>query len=270
MRVDLHIHSHASDGVHAPDEVMRLAAGAGLSTVALTDHDTVDGVARAARAARQLGLDFVPGVELSATHDEREIHVLGYWIDFKDPHLLDTLEALRTERVERIEGMVSRLADAGLPITKEAVFGRATGVASRVHIGRELVATGVARDWDDAFLTYLDEGTPFHIPRVRRTLRQTVELIESVGGVASIAHPARSGVSHLVPEFAASGIRAVEAFHRDQSPAETASLVAAAHASHLLVSGGSDYHGVRPLHETIGGVDYPVEHAAPFLALGKE
>lgn len=249
---------------------MALAARAGLETVALTDHDTVDGVARAARAAHDLGLRFVPGVELSAMHGDREIHVLGYWIDFEDAKLLDALESLRNERVARIAGMVSRLSDAGFPITTQAVFARAQGVASRVHIGRELVAAGVARDFDEAFLTYLDEGSPFYIPRVRRTLRQTVELIESVGGVASIAHPARSGVARLVPEFAAAGVRAVEAFHRDQTPEESAALVAAAHASDLLVSGGSDYHGVRPLHEVLGGVDYPVEHSAPFLALGRE
>lgn len=269
LRVDLHMHSTASDGAYEPQQVMERAARAGMTHVALTDHDTVEGLAVAARAANALGIGFIPGVELSAMHAGREVHILGYWIDAEDRALVEALAAMRDERSERIARMISLLRVAGYDVDPAAVTARASGSVSRVHLAQELVATGAARDFTDAFTRFIDEGAPYYIPRKRRTVRETVDLIESAGGVAVVAHPARSGVAGAIEELASEGVIGVEAFHSDQSAAETAALIAAAEANGLSVTGGSDYHGLKAGDERIGGGLFPSDYAARFLALGE-
>lgn len=242
--VDLHMHSTASDGLYAPAEVVAKAASTGLAAVALTDHDTIDGVAEARAAAAPLGLRVVTGVELSAMDDEGdELHLLGLHVD--DLAVLEApLAHFRITRATRADRMIERLAAVGAPIAREAVDRIADGgVIGRPHVARALVEAKHARDLRDAFDRFLGFGRPAYVAKEHFPLRDAIALVHDAGGLAVWAHPGSNGSSDRVQALADLGLDGVEVFHPSHSTADIERLAMLADAFGLITSGGSDWHG---------------------------
>ena len=241
--VDLHMHSTASDGSAAPAEVVATAAAAGLSTIALTDHDTIDGVAEARRAGAEHGVDVIAGVELSAFEDERETHLLGLHLSRVD-RIADALATFRESRRLRAERIVGVLNGLGIPVTLDAVLAEANGGAiGRPHIARALIAGGWARDSRDAFDRYLGYRKPAFVPKLTLGLGEAIELVHAGGGIAVLAHPGPGGVRAWLETLAALGLDGVEVRHPGHSAEDIARLGALCDHLDLVPSGGSDWHG---------------------------
>jgi 3',5'-nucleoside bisphosphate phosphatase len=248
--IDLHTHSTASDGQYAPVEVAARAAAAGTKTWALTDHDTVAGLQAAEAAAKALGMRFVPGIELSALLDERresqrEIHVLGHFVDPTHPALRAFEDLLAEHRRTRVQKIVKLLANIGVQVTEEAIVACSGGkTIGRPHVARALLATGVVSSVKEAFDRYLGEGRPAYVGRYRLLAEDAVKMIVEAGGVATLAHP---GVSRVnpgeLPRLRALGFDGVEAYHPDHPPEQAAKYREAADRAGLVCTAGSDYHG---------------------------
>ena len=244
--IDLHLHTTASDGRSEPEDLARRAAGAGLRIIAVTDHDTTAGVARTRAAAEPLGVSVVMGIEITAVHAGRDVHLLGYFFDDQHPELTTFLEQQRADRRRRIDLMLERLREMGVALDAEAVRsqGAAAGKAiGRPAVARALVTAGLAKDIADAFDRYLADGRPAFVARQGAPPAEVVGLIARAGGVSSFAHPGKLGLDDLLPDLSRAGLTAVEVFHPDHAAADRDRYMALAQALNLLVSGGSDYHG---------------------------
>lgn len=247
MKADLHMHSTASDGVYAPEELMELAAGAGCTHVALTDHDSMAGIPAAGEAARRLGLRLIPGVELSCGA-QKEIHVLGYGCDSRNAALRAFCERRVAQREERAEAMVQRLCALGKPVEMRRVRELAHGAIARPHIARALLEAGHVTSVSDAFDRFLKPGKPAYVPKEDVKVAEAVRLIGQAGGVAVLAHPmelkmGETQLESLVGEWKAQGLAGVEAIHPSAQGNHAAFLVRMARREGLLVTGGSDFHG---------------------------
>ncbi len=245
--IDLHLHTTASDGRSSPDALVAEAAAAGVRTLAVTDHDTVAGVAAVRAAAARAGVAMLAGIEITAVHAGRDIHVLGYFIDDADPALLAFLEAQRASRRARLDEIVRRLGALGAPVDVAPLAAGATVESGRAVgrplVAQALVAAGHVRDVPEAFDRYLAEGRPAFAPRVGPPTREVLERIARAGGVASLAHPGKLGDDDLVRAFFGDGLEAIEVYHPDHDEAAVARYRALAIAHDLLLTGGSDYHG---------------------------
>jgi len=246
--IDLHTHSHYSDGSLPPVEVVRRAAHAGVGTLSLTDHDTVEGIEEASVAARREGLQFVPGVELSAYLDEREIHVLGYFIDPGHTCLRQHLVEFRAARRDRIEQMIERLGSQGIALCTDEILPPAGGYVGRPHLARALLDGGHATSVRDVYDRFLGPSCPAYVEKFRLTARDAFALIHDAGGIAVLAHPGRRFSSAVLLELAELGLDGVEVYHGQQGKAATRWLRRFARTHGMLITGGSDFHGeaVRP------------------------
>ena len=247
MRIDLHVHSNASDGTDAPAEVVRRAAAAGLDVVALTDHDTQAGIGEA-RAALPAGLTLVPGMELSCDLDGRSVHLLAYLFDPADPALARETDLVRNDRVNRAKAMVARLIGLGAAITGEQVAAIAgDAVVGRPHIARALVDSGVIATTEEAFTSdWIGDGGRAFVARYAPGLDRAVRLVRAAGGVPVLAHPRSPGYEipdEVVAGLAAAGLGGIEVFHFDHDAAERKRLTGLAASLNLIVTGGSDDHG---------------------------
>jgi 3',5'-nucleoside bisphosphate phosphatase len=247
VRADLHVHSSASDGTDPPAEVIRRAAAAGLDVVALTDHDTVSGVAQA-REALTPGLTLVPGMELSCLLDGNSMHMLAYLFDTGDPALCAETELIRDDRVHRARAMVDRLRELGAPVTWERVTAIADGaVVGRPHIARAMAEAGVVATPADAFTTdWIGDGGRAHVGRYAPDPERAIALVRAAGGVPVLAHPRSPGYEisdEVITRLAAVGLAGIEVFHPDHDYSERTRLTALANRLDLLVTGGSDDHG---------------------------
>jgi predicted metal-dependent phosphoesterase TrpH len=258
MPVDLHLHTTASDGELAPSEVVRIAARAALLAIAITDHDTTDGLDEALRAGADSATEVLSGVELSV--DEAtgsDVHVLGLLVDHRDLGLNAALAGLRDEREERARAMVEALARAGYPIDVDSVREIAgSGSIGRVHIARALVSAGSASTIEAAFGALIGRDAPFYFRK--RTLRaaEAIDVIHGAGGVAVLAHPGVSGEEAL-PELLTAGIDGVEAYHAEHTAFDRERFLAVAAANGLIVTGGSDFHAADVRSAPIGGGGCP-------------
>lgn len=249
MRIDLHAHSVASDGTDTPGELVEVAAGAGLDVVALTDHDSVDGWAEAADAARRYGVVLVPGVEISCRADGISVHLLAYLPDPHHPGLRAELGRTRDDRVRRARRMVERIA-LDYPLTWQDVLEQVEDGATvgRPHIADALIARGHMEDREEAFRAVLAGGSPYYVPHYAPEVSKAIRLVLDAGGVPVMAHPlarrrGRVVSDATIAELAAGGLAGLEADHRDHLPAERAHARALAADLGLLVTGSSDYHG---------------------------
>jgi predicted metal-dependent phosphoesterase TrpH len=247
MRVDLHVHSNASDGSDPPAEVMRRAARAGLDVVALTDHDTVAGHTEAAAAAGPVTL--LPGMELSCRLDGRSLHLLAYVFDPDQPELAAELTRIRDDRVLRARAMVDKLAGLGVDVSWEqvaAIAGQA--VVGRPHIARAMADSGAIASPREAFTRdWIADGGRAYVGRYALDPVRAIDLVRAAGGVTALAHP-RAGrdtwvTNEQITRLAVVGLAGLEVFHPDQSEAERARLIALAHDLALVPTGGSDDHG---------------------------
>jgi predicted metal-dependent phosphoesterase TrpH len=264
--IDLHTHTNASDGTRTPAALVALAREAGVTTLAVTDHDTVAGLARAARAAAAAGIGFVPGIEITAVWDGSDVHMLAYGIDPSSPRLQAFLGRQRADRERRARLIGERLAALGAPVDVERVIEDARPVTvSRPLIAAALIAAGHAADTRDAFDRYLGEGGRAYATRVGATPADVVRMIADDGGFTSMAHPAITGRDEIIPDLAAAGMTALEVYHSDHDAATVARYRALALDLGLAVTGGSDYHGTDDLpHRRLGGTPLPADD---FVAL---
>ena len=244
--IDLHLHTSASDGLLHPADLVARAARAGLATISVTDHDTTAGLDEARAEARARGMRLINGIEITAVEDERDVHVLGYFIDPRHDALRSFLEGQRSDRLRRVREIADRLAVLGVPIDPKPLMargleeGRSVG---RPHVASALIARGHVQTWDEAFDKYLEKGKPAFVPRRGATAAAVVGIIRTAGGVASLAHPALSGVDGLIPQLAGAGLGALEARHSEQDAATEARYRELAHSLGLATTGGSDFHG---------------------------
>lgn len=257
--VDLHLHSTASDGTQAPDGVVRSAIAAGLHTIALTDHDTVAGLAEARQAALGSSLRVVAGVELSAYQGDNEIHLLGLHLsDVTGMH--DALDAFREARRSRAEQMVARLNAIGVRITFDDVLEVAKdGAIGRPHVAKALIEHGWARDLRDAFDRYLASGRPAFLEKRRLTLPDAVAMVHTCGGIAVLAHPGGDGSATRLAALKAQGLDGVEVIHPSHSAEDRRRLLEAARSLELVPSGGSDSHGATEGGRVVGAMHVPLE-----------
>lgn len=251
MKADLHMHSTASDGQYAPEEVVRLAWAAGTRLMALTDHDTADGVLRAGQEAKRLGMAFIPGIEMGCSCGlSREVHILGYGVDPAHEAFVRHCREKADRREARAEAMVQKLCEAGYPIRLEDVRAMAHGVISRTHIARALADAGHANSVPHAFDRFLKPGRCGYVPRPAFSVAQGVGVIRETGGVAVLAHPMELGMSDanmesLIHEWVTQGLAGVEVYHPTTGNQHLPFLLALAQREGLLVTGGSDFHGER-------------------------
>jgi predicted metal-dependent phosphoesterase TrpH len=256
--VDLHSHSTASDGAFAPAAVVQEAHKAGLSAIALTDHDTTAGLAEARAESDRLGIRLVPGIELSAVEDDRETHILGLHLGSTVP--IDArLSELREMRRARASKIVDLLNASGVRITFEAVLEQAGNAAiGRPHVARALIAEGWAVDSRDAVDRYLATGRPGFVAKEQLTVRDAIALIHAAGGIAVVAHPGQQGTRERIEVLKHEGLDGVEVRHPGHSAEDITRLMALVEYFALVPSGGSDWHGV-PGPRTLGAMRVPIE-----------
>ena len=249
-RIDLHAHSSVSDGTQPPAEVVASAKDAGLTTLALTDHDTTAGWSEAAEAALTHDIDLVPGIEISTSTEGVSIHLLGYLIDPDHAPLVRELEAAVASRRDRLVTMVERLREGGVPVNLEEVRAqiRPGATLGRPHIADALVASGFVRDRTEAFEGVLHSTSPYYVRHYTIDTAQAVRLVREAGGVPVMAHPFASRRGRIVDDaviagLVDAGLLGIEAHHRDHSPEEVERTLRLAREHDLLVTGSSDYHG---------------------------
>lgn len=259
--IDLHVHTTASDGTTTPEQAVQMAADRGLRAIAITDHDTASGVPSAVRQGKRLGVEVVPGIEISADYKGAEVHILGYFIDPDSPALEPVLQWVIADRDTRNERIVKRLAGDGYPVSMRRLRAEnPDAVIGRPHIAEQLVKLGQAGSVREAFDRYLAEGRPYFIPRSYLPLAAAVDVIIKAGGKAVAAHPLQYGFNGRELEAfikAAAGFGAVglETYYSGYSQEECAVLAALAEKYSLVRTGGSDYHGTRKPHIQLGSGD---------------
>lgn len=256
--VDLHSHSTASDGAFAPAVVVGEARKAGLSAIALTDHDTTAGLAEALEEGERQGIRVVPGIELSAVEEDHETHILGLHLGSTAP--IDArLAELREMRRARASKIVDLLNEHGVRITFASVLEQAGAAAiGRPHVARALIAEGWAVDSRDAFDRYLAAGRPGFVPKEQLTMRDAIGLIHAAGGLAIVAHPGQNGTRERIEALVRDGLDGVEVRHPSHSNEDMLRLMALVDHFQLVPSGGSDWHGV-PGPRTLGAMKVPME-----------
>ncbi|MHB1296460.1 MAG: PHP domain-containing protein [Anaerolineae bacterium] len=255
--IDLHVHSSASDGLFTPRQVVELALAKGLRAIALTDHDTVDGVADAVAAAEGTRLTVVPGVEISSDMGGYEIHLLGYLVDYADGDFRDALVEFRRARFERAIEMVDKLRKLGVTLSWERVQELSDGGAiGRPHLAQALVEAGYVHSTQEAFDRYLGRGRPAFVARQKVSPGQALELIRQAKGVPVLAHP--WGATVFVSGLVSDGLAGLEVYYTGYAPEQVAQLQRLAQRHGLVCTGGSDFHGAAILPDNrLGGVAVP-------------
>lgn len=272
-RADLHIHSTASDGRYDPAEIVRMAVSTGLTIIAISDHDTVDGLPEALEAAREFpGLTLIPAIELSTDTSSGEVHVLGYFIDYTNNEFVNNLERMRNSREIRAEKTVLKLKELGCDIEMEQIKKIAgNGALGRAHIAQALLEKGYITSFKEAFTKYIGHGCPAYIGREKLTPVEAVQLVLKVNGLPVLAHPFTSvSPEDMIKELKPAGLIGLEVYYAGYLPAEISILLNLAKKYDLIPTGGTDYHGIDAASDvTIGGTDVPINYVEKLIALAK-
>lgn len=264
---DLHLHTFFSDGTFTPEELVERASKLGFSAIALTDHDTMEGCARAATACAAVNIEFISGTELTAEHADTEVHILAYFVDTQNQTLLTRIAEFQAVRQNRIREMVAALNKLGIPLKAESVFALANCKSpGRPHVARALVKENLISNLDEAFERYLKKGRPAWIPKTKMSALESVELIHQAGGLAVMAHPGLNRTDEIIPDLVAAGLDGIECFHTKHSTKMAERYLEIAEKYHLLVTGGSDCHGFSKVKPLIGTVKLPYDHVEKMKA----
>jgi hypothetical protein len=261
MPADLHLHSNLSDGLDSPEELVDLARKAGLKTISLTDHDNVDGIERAQKRGVEAGVEVIPGIEFTCEIPRAEVHILGYFIDFKDAEMLETLKKIQEDRVKRIYKIVEKLKGLGVGLSPEDVFSISGKKApGRPHVARALIKKGLVSNFKEAFVRYLDFRAPAYVSHYKLTPSDAVKLIAKAGGVPVFAHPAISNCDEIIPDLMAAGLKGIEVFYPGYEKGEGERYRNLARKYGLLMTGGTDFHGENSGREAnLGDITVPDE-----------
>ena len=255
IEADLHIHTTASDGEYTPGEIVMKSQAIGLKTIAITDHDSLGAVEDAAAAGVKAGLEVVPGVEISCVFERDEVHILGYFIDIHNLHLLELLAELEGSRFTRMKIMVEKANNMGLNIKEEDILYDV--VPGRAHFGRALVRGGYVRDMHEAFSTYLKLNGPLYVPRYDISPGDIIQRIKGAGGVASLAHPGLLRDRRVIDKIAGFGIEGMEVYYPLHSKKQIKEFLRLTHKYNLVPTGGSDFHGPKNKDTLLGTAGVP-------------
>lgn len=272
-RIDMHIHTTASDGSRTPKECVSLAAMEGLKAIAITDHDTMAGIAEAGEAGQLLGVSIIPGIELSTDYLGKEVHVLGYFLDENAPELKEYQEWVKEARRQRNEAMVEKLRKKGFELSMEEMEQiRPDGIWGRPHLARKLVELGAVKSVDEAFRKYLSQGRSCYVERKRISLADAAKLIKNCGGVSVLAHPLQYGfgkteLENLVKTAKDLGFSGMEIYYTGYTQNDLGKLFDLAEKYVLLPTGGSDFHGDAKPDIRIGVGDGKLVVPAYFLIM---
>ena len=272
-KIDMHVHTTASDGTMSPKHVVSLAAMQGLKAIAITDHDTMAGIDEAGQAGELMGVTIIPGIEISTDYQGRDVHVLGYFLDEKSETLLQYEAWTQEKRRERNEKILERLRKKGFDITMEQLEAEHPGaVLGRPHIARRLVDLGAAENVQEAFRKYLSKGRSCYVERERLPFQDAARLIKKCGGVAVLAHPLQYGfgkneLDALVKAAAQCGFSGMEIYYTGYTQADQKKLFDLAEKYTLLPTGGSDFHGDNKPGVQLGTGDGNLSVPAYFLIM---
>jgi hypothetical protein len=260
---DLHLHTNFSDGTFSPEELVLQAQNSGLACIALTDHDSVEGCARAAAACAAMNLEFIPGTELTAELNDTELHLLGFFLDTQNQKLLSKIAQCQTVRQNRIHEMVAAINKLGVPLAAETVFALANCKSpGRPHVARAMVKAGLVKNLDEAFERFLKKGRPAWVPKAKMSALEGIELIHQADGLAVMAHPGLNRTDEIIPALVDAGMDGIECFHPRHSMSMSEHYLEVAEKFDLLVTGGSDCHGFSKNKPLIGTVKLPYEYVA--------
>ncbi len=254
-KADLHLHTTHSDGALSPYELVNKAREVGLSTIAITDHDNVAAIDEAIEWGKSLDIDVVPGLELSASLGEKDVHMLAYFFDYKNQRLLDYLSFFRKERVKRAERIVEKLNSINIPLKIETVLEQAgVGSVGRPHIASALVEQGLAESYHEAFAKYIGVGGPAYEKKYQVTPEEAIRLVTLAGGLSFLAHPGKYTTDVELDHLIKIGLDGIEVVHPSHSDKQQKFYRAVVNQYFLLESGGSDYHGGKKNDERAFGV----------------
>jgi predicted metal-dependent phosphoesterase TrpH len=257
---DLHVHTNLSDGTFSPEKVVECSKAKGLDAIAITDHDCIAGIVPAIRAGEAVGLEIIPGVELTAELDDSEVHILGYFIDWKDTSFVKKLDEISTVRKERAKKILERLRKYKVDIDDAELFEYSgPGSIGRLHIAHMLLKKGFVSTLSEAFSKYIGDKGCCYVKKFKLSPAEAVEMIKKVGGMPVLAHPKTiniegKSIEDILKELVRDGIKGVEVYHSDHSLKDENELKALADEYHLLVTGGSDCHGFGKKEVLIGKV----------------
>ncbi|NQU95558.1 MAG: PHP domain-containing protein [Candidatus Omnitrophica bacterium] len=256
---DLHVHTHFSDGTFTPKEVVRVACERGLSAIAICDHDCVDGIDPAMECAKSTSLEIIPGVELTVIDENKEIHMLGYFISWKEKWFQELLKKVQRERIGRVHKMIEKLKACNITIDVGRVMqidGR-RGSVGRLHLARALAQTGAVSSVKEAFNKYIGDNKPCYVEDIGFSPKEAIDIIVKAKGVPVLAHPKTIGDNTLVQRIIKSGIRGIEVYHTDQKSSDSKKYEKIAKDYGLLATGGSDCHGLGKQKILMGSVKIP-------------
>ncbi len=273
-KIDLHVHTTASDGRFTPAEIVQKAIDLNLEALAIADHDTVDGIVPALMAARSSPtLKMIPAVELSTDVPSGEIHVLGYYVDYLNEEFENNLRRMRDSRLQRAHKIIEKLSVLGIEIDYHRVRAIAgDGTLGRPHIAQAMIEKGYIQEFKEAFNRYIGHGGPAYVERDKLTPVEAVELIVKTGGLPVMAHPLTAGnVEATIIELKAAGLVGMEVYYAGYAFEEMSPLLGLAYKHGLIATGGTDYHGIENNAETMmGGIDVPVKAVDQLTRLAQE
>lgn len=264
MTADLHIHTYYSDGLNSPTEVVNLAVNNRLTAIALTDHDSVAGIDEALEIANNHGLIVIPGIEISTVNEGQDIHILGYYIDYKNPKLLEKLHDLRSAKINRNLRIINRLNQLGIEITIDEVNSKAMAANVRIgrpHIAQVLVEKKYVKNIREAYIRFLGEQGQAYIVTESISPEAGIDLVKEAGGASVLAHPGIYNDDALLFRLIEYGLDGIEVYHPDHNVQTINTLRKIAKAHSLIITGGSDYHGLRdytPFHAALGSYNVPL------------
>ena len=258
---DLHVHTSYSDSTFSPEEVVSCAKENGLAAIAICDHDSVEGIAPCEELASKVDIEIIPGIEMSAEKVDAEIHVLGYFIDWKNNWFREKLKEIQKSRIERAYKIVEKLKSFNINITAEEVFRLAGNNASvgRMHIAQAMINSGAVKNMKDVFGKYIGFLKPCYVPYTKFSPEEAIQIILKVGGVPVLAHPDLMGHDEYIEEFVGYGLRGIEVYHTDHRPNVAAHYERIAKRLGLVMTGGSDCHGLGKGRILMGTVKVPYE-----------
>ena len=250
--VDLHLHTTASDGILSPAEIVRYAKAKGLQAIAITDHDTIEGCEEGLSEGKKIGFEVIPGIEVSAEYSPGSMHLLGFFLDIHHPFLNERLGYLQRARAERNPKMVAKLNQLGIEVTYEEVLkASGGGQVGRPHFANVLLEKKYVRNFQEAFDRFLKKGAPAYVDKFRFTSKEALHFINEAQGIAVLAHPNTLGMSRyselerLIVQLVEEGLKGIEVYYPEHSAAEVAQYKTLADRYGLLLTGGTDYHGIE-------------------------
>jgi len=257
--VDLHLHTTASDGVMSPSEIVRYAKTKGLQAIAITDHDTIEGLEEGLSEGERIGFEVIPGIEISAVHSPGSMHLLGFFLDIYHPLLNERLGYLQKARAERNPKIAEKLSRLGIDLTYEEVLKvSGGGQVGRPHFAQVLLRKGYVRSFQEAFDRFLKKGAPAYVDKFRFTVKETLHFINEAKGIAVLAHPNTLGMNgyseleNLLLKLVEEGLKGIEVYYPEHSASEVAQYKILAERYGLLLTGGTDYHGIEKNSLDIG------------------